>query len=279
MTLPTFLGIGVPRAGTTWLYNLLDSHPEIYVPSRRKEIHFFDSHYERGLEWYRGFFPSDEEAKQYRAIGEITPHYLYRSHCPERIADMDSITRLLLILRDPVDRAYSHYCFRKQSANYPGTFEDFLSSCEAAIEWGFYSRYIEKYLEHFTSEQILVLIYEQAVTEVQETKHKLSHCLGVSVNKFPIDVGTERVNKSFIPRFRSIYALATSVARELRSHDLDWIIAWAKKSGVKRIFASQGARPPAMGEKARKYLGDVYKDEIDNLESLLQIDLECWKHD
>ena len=57
MTLPTFLGIGVLRGGTTWLHELLVSHPDVYVPARCKETYFFDLYYERGLEWYEGLFP------------------------------------------------------------------------------------------------------------------------------------------------------------------------------------------------------------------------------
>ena len=67
MTLPTFLGIGVPRGGTTWLHTLLATHPDVYIPTRRKEIRFFDRHFDRGLGWYEGFFCDDDERDRYRA--------------------------------------------------------------------------------------------------------------------------------------------------------------------------------------------------------------------
>ena len=60
MTLPTFLGIGVPRGGTTWLHTTLISHPDVYMPTRRKEVRFFDRYYERGLGWYETFFCAPE---------------------------------------------------------------------------------------------------------------------------------------------------------------------------------------------------------------------------
>jgi hypothetical protein len=107
MALPTFLGIGVPRAGTTWLHGLLDSHPDVYVPSRRKEVSFFDLHYGRGVEWYKRFFPADSETARYQAIGEITPFYFYGRDCPERISRM-SVSKLLLMLRGTD-------CFRDRS--------------------------------------------------------------------------------------------------------------------------------------------------------------------
>ena len=54
---PTFLGIGVPRAGSTWLYRLMESHPAIWVPPQRTEVHFFDRYFDRGFDWYAQFFP------------------------------------------------------------------------------------------------------------------------------------------------------------------------------------------------------------------------------
>ena len=60
--LPNFIGIGVPRAGTTWLHELLDMHPDVAVPQRRKEVHFFDRYYDKGMAWYSSFFPPDHEA-------------------------------------------------------------------------------------------------------------------------------------------------------------------------------------------------------------------------
>ena len=86
MTLPTFLGIGVPRGGTTWLHALLETHPEIYMPSRRKEVRFFDAHFEQGTEWYESFFCGPEQRGMFRAVGEVSPQYIYCEDCPRRMA-------------------------------------------------------------------------------------------------------------------------------------------------------------------------------------------------
>src|SRR3990170_4320009 len=86
MTLPNFLGIGAPRAGTTWLNTLLGNHPDVFVPTVRDEMRFFDLYYERGLGWYERYFCPSEEAHRYRAIGEVTPQYLECEECPERIS-------------------------------------------------------------------------------------------------------------------------------------------------------------------------------------------------
>ena len=78
MTLPTFLGIGVPRAGTTWLHTLLSGHPAIFLPTKRKEIRFFDRHVGQGLEWYESFFCPPEEADRYGDRGDLASVLLLR---------------------------------------------------------------------------------------------------------------------------------------------------------------------------------------------------------
>ena len=69
--LPNFLCIGVMRSGTTWLYEVLKSHPEIYITPYLKEINFFTDHYSTCLNWYKNFFPHIKNCKDYKAIGDI----------------------------------------------------------------------------------------------------------------------------------------------------------------------------------------------------------------
>jgi hypothetical protein len=278
MALPTFLGIGVLRGGTTWLHELLTSHPDVYVPTRRKEIFFFDLYYERGLEWYEGFFPPEAEASRYRAVGEITPTYIYRSYGPGRIASVPSITKLILMLRNPLDRVYSHYGLLLKNGQYSGSFEGFLSDRPDMIQNGFYSQHLHNYYRHFDRDQILVLIYERATADIPKTKETLARFLGVEAARFPLDAGAKRVNRSYMPRARLAYALARKVAwYHLRYRwNLDWVVNWGQRLGIERLFGEAGP-PPPMEEETRGYLTELYQEEIRELESLLQIDLEYWK--
>jgi hypothetical protein len=275
LTLPTFLGIGVPRAGTTWVHELLDGHPDVYVPTHRKEVRFFDLYYERGLQWYEKFFPPDANAGRYQAIGEISPGYLYCSGCPEHIAGIPSIAKLLLILRNPVDRAYSAYGRRIRYREFSGPFEDLLSIEPELIQLGFYSRKVKDYLRYFSRDQLLVLIYEHAVLDVVDTKETLAGFLGVAADRFPLSVGSQRVNRSYIPRARPVpHALTRYVAVKLRDWDLDRVLNLADR--IERLLGAAGPMPP-MEEETRQYLSELFADEVRDLESLLGIDLGCWK--
>ncbi len=113
--LPDFLIIGTQRGGTTSLYHYLEAHPSI-EPATTKEIHFFDRRVNKGLAWYRGHFPTSIEkyyAERLRGhtfvTGEASPSYLFHPHAPKRIAKALPHTKLIVLLRNPIDRAYSQY--------------------------------------------------------------------------------------------------------------------------------------------------------------------------
>jgi hypothetical protein len=266
------------RGGTTWLHELLACHPDIYVPTRRKEIFFFDLHYERGLEWYEGFFPNDVGASRYKAIGEITATYIYRTRSPKRIAGVPSIKKLILSVRNPADRAYSWYGLMVKEGQYSGPFEEFLQDRPQVLEKGFYSQYLESYYRYFGRDQILVLIYERATADIPRTKIALAELLGVAPGGFPPDAGARRVNRSYAPRFASAYAWARKVAwHDLRYRwNLDWVVNVGKRLGVERIFGEAGPLP-AMAPETRQHLSRVYEEDIGRLELLLETDLECWR--
>ena len=112
---PSFIIIGAQRCGTTSLYNYLVAHPLI-LPARTKEIHFFDQNYEEGVAWYRCHFPITlrrdlvELARKHKPItGEASPYYLFHPLVPQRVSVLFPDVKLIVLLRNPVDRAYSHY--------------------------------------------------------------------------------------------------------------------------------------------------------------------------
>jgi hypothetical protein len=128
---PNFVIIGAQKCGTTFLYRrLLSQHPHV-EPARKKEIHYFDlwKHYSRGGDWYRSHFPLPTRKAGRRSItGEASPYYLFHPHAARRMAEIVPRVRLIVLLRNPVDRAYSSY----QHAVRKGT--ETLSTFEEAIE-------------------------------------------------------------------------------------------------------------------------------------------------
>jgi hypothetical protein len=274
MNLPTFLGIGVPRAGTTWLHTLLAGHPDVCLPTQRKEVRFFDRHHERGLDWYEKFFCPQDEGRRYRAIGEISPQYFYCVECPSRIHAVLPTAKLLVMLRHPVDRAYSHFGFVVQRRNYRGSFEEFLATRPNALENGFYSRYLGRYLRFFDGSRVLALVFEEAVTDRGRASEALADFLELSVDRFPSSL--DRVNPSTVPRFRSLSSLAVRSGRKLRRRHLEAVVDLGGRLGVRRLLTS-GSRMEPLDKELRTRLSRQYEHEFELLESCLQIDLSCWR--
>ncbi len=126
--MPDFVIIGAQKGGTTFLYHLLIQHP-LVKPAVRKEVHFFDRHFEKGIEWYRQSFP-DPKWKGGRKIitGEASPSYLIHPLVAERMAETVPQARLIVILRNPVDRAFSHYQMQVKRGQEPRAFEEVVEA-------------------------------------------------------------------------------------------------------------------------------------------------------
>lgn len=274
MTLPNFLGIGVPRAGTTWLHTLLAGHPEVCLPTQRKEVRFFDRHYERGLAWYEAFFCPQQDSRRYSAIGEISPQYLYCEQCPGRIFEALPTAKLLVMLRHPVDRAYSNFGFVVQRRNYRGSFEDFLATRPNALESGFYSRYLSRYLSFFDRSQILPLIFEEVIADKAKASETLAWFLGLSVSEFPSSL--EKVNPSTVPRFRALSSVAVKTGRTLRKRHLENVVDLGGRLGVRRLLTS-GTRIGPLDKDLRTRLSRPYEQDFEELERRLHIDLRRWR--
>jgi hypothetical protein len=138
--LPDFLVIGAQRGGTTTLYHYLVQHPQILGAVADKEVHHFDLRYGEGLDAYRGAFPTEAAVRRAGRdvgrvlVGEATPYYLFHPAVPARVAADLPEVRLLAILRDPVERAWSHYRHEVELGYETLSFEDALDREDERLE-------------------------------------------------------------------------------------------------------------------------------------------------
>lgn len=276
MTTPNFLVIGVPRAGTTWLYEQLLAHPDVYVPPQRKEVHFFDRYFERGSSWYAQFFPDD--GATYRQIGEVTPHYLGKEACLERIVDFGGINKLIAILRNPIDRLFSHYLLRVRVDNFQGSFEEFLKARPDAVQLGFYCQQLEHYSQHFAHEQLLIIFYDDLLASEASTLQRVADFLEIDFERFPKkQEGNRKVNSGYVPRFRWLYSLMFRIGRFMRANDLYWVINLAKRLHLNKLGGVRKQNSPQMLASTRAELHALYRADIMGLQNLLSVDLSHWK--
>lgn len=126
---PDFLVIGAQKSGTTSLYRYLTARPDV-VPAQRKQVDFFDVSYDRGSEWYLAHFPRRSSAI---ITGEASPYYMIHPHVPGRVRAFDPEIKLLAILRNPVDRAYSGYQHQVRNGREPLSFEEAIEREEGRL--------------------------------------------------------------------------------------------------------------------------------------------------
>lgn len=268
MRLPTFLVIGAMKAGTSLVHALLEEHPEVSLAANRKEVMFFDRHWERGLDWYAGHF---EGAGPIR--GEVTPGYLFDERAPERIRTVVPDAALVAVLRDPVARAYSQYCFWVKERAYAGTVDDFLSAHPNAIERGLYAQQLSR----FEAPTPLIVLFEELVSDPVAQMQQIFAHIGVDDRFTPPSAG-ERRNASERPRWHQLYALGRRGIGWLYDHDLAWVVSGAKRLGLRRLFFRGGKTTfPAMGDATRARLTQHYAADILALEQRIERDLaQVW---
>ena len=266
--LPNFIGIGANRAGSTWFFHNLSRHPDVFLP-RRKELHFFDREYEKGIAYYESQFSAWSGES---AVGEVTPQYLYREDAAHRIITNLPGVKLFVSLRDPVDRAYSQYWRSVARGVIPGneTFEEAIAKREYLLDYGNYHKHLSRYYRLFSKEDLLVLLMASVKTEPEMILRRLCSFLGVDP-EIADNYTAERVNSASstknLARSKSLWYLQR-VLNRLKLKEL--------KIRVERMNRQQ---LPPMSQETRRYLQDYYSDEILRTEELVQLDLSGWLPD
>lgn len=170
--LPDFVIIGAQKGGTSFLYHLLTLHA-LVEPAARKELHFFDNPelFDHGAEWYRRCFPRPSSKDGQRSItGEATPYYLFDPPVAKRMAQIVPKARLIALLRNPIDRAYSHYQMQVKRGTEPRTFEEAIEQQHSSyLSRGIYVDQLLRWFEFFGKEQMLILKSEDFFKRPVET--------------------------------------------------------------------------------------------------------------
>lgn len=179
-TVPNFLYIGTSKAGSTWLFNALAVHPQVYLASS-KGLYYFDQHLERGEDWYLAHFADAEQP----ARGEISHSYLSSPEAAGRIAAMNPQMRLLACLREPVDRAFSDYLDLVKNGQHDGSFESAIERFPRLVDRGRYATHLQRYLEQFGADQLHVSLFDDLLADAQAYADDVFGFLGVERLELP----------------------------------------------------------------------------------------------
>jgi len=283
MSLPNFLCVGTQKAGTTTIYNIIKQHPDIFLPTP-KEIHFFDNeeNYNKGIHWYKEFFSNYQGEK---AIGEITPAYMYIDYVPERILrDLGKDIKLIFVLRNPADRAYSQYIMNRMKGYENEIFVDALRLEDQRLQEGFneklhmsyrdrgyYATQIKRYLRLFPRENMLFLFFEDdLINNKKPMIRKILKFLEVK----NIELDMEKWSYPSKPvsnfRFRSLEKIIDrldNIRKKLKDTRIEQAIKWVLLQKVPKKIDL---------ETKHTLIRNYFIADIKELEKITGKELKCW---
>jgi sulfotransferase family protein len=218
---PDFVGVGVQRGGTSWWFDELSKHPDVYLPpDRPKELHFFDGFSDRKLtdadiQRYHAWFPRPDGGRS----GEWTPSYLYEPWSVPMLARAAPDARFLVMLRDPMDRFRSALMFElRRDVSHPEAVLD-------AYHRGLYSNQIARLQQYAPPERVLVLTYEAARADTTATLRDTAAFVGLDADRTPVPEEAKRPHNR---KVRVAQTLSEELLAELEARYRDDIAALAK---------------------------------------------------
>lgn len=268
--LPNFLIIGAPRSGTTWMEKNLRQHPDVFLP-KTKELHFFDQNYNLGIAHYESYF---QGAESKTAVGEATPDYLHGAYStndiPRLIHRHLPDVKLIVSLRNPIQRAYSRYWNSKAlyAHNRRLTFEEKLQDRPEFVAEGMYWDHLNRYLAVFPRDQILILFFDDLVSDPRGFLQRVYTFLNVDPK---VQTGWEsvRVNQATgrgnLARSRFFVFNLARVLTRMRMHGL-----------AQRFRDWNSLDQPAMAVDTWRSLRKIYFEQNRKLEEFTGRDLSHW---
>ena len=277
---PAFIGLGAQKCASTWLHHILAAHPQVLLPDV-KEVDFFSYHFDHGYQWYERKLPTGGVD---RRVGEVSPSYLHDHQVPGRVKGYAPDVRLLVTLRDPVERALSNHRHEVRLGHLAGddlSFEAGLANNPMYVEQGLYGKHLGNWLTHFPADQLHVILVDDIRERPSAVVRELFRFLGVD-DSFQPPALTNRFNPSFANRSPALARLKDRVYQLSRAPGLERFWSAAAALGARRAYRRLNvvrsdvlippARPQTLATLRARFDADLCR-----LESLLGRDLTPWR--
>jgi hypothetical protein len=270
-----FALIGPGKSGTTALFNALRRHPEVRL-ARVKETCFFNDHFHRGVDWYHALFPPDGGQPH---VGEVSNTYVFSPAAAARMAAYNPRMRVVTCLRNPVDRAFSHWLFLERNGARFGTLEQALAARQDLIDRGMYAKHLAPWLQAFPRDQVLILLFDDFKTDALGTYNRLLSFLGASAVA-ELDLADGDWLAASAPRFRALSRIVKRGASLARQAGLPGIIQRVKDGPLPRLLYRRfsEADRPSMTDGQRRALAANFIHDASQLSGIVGRDMvAAWR--
>jgi hypothetical protein len=271
MSIPTFLVVGAPKTGTTWIHRCLLEHPEVFVPNK-KEINFFSFHYEKGYDWYKSFFDNGETEK-----GEVSPSYMACEGVPKRIKSANPDVKIIFVVRDPIERAYSGYCMDLRAGRISGRVDKELQKGESQVDIGLYNRHICRFEKKFCSDQIDIFVFDNLKNSPKRFISKIYSSINVNSKFMPKFINKKIRTRKSVPKSKIAYRTLAYLVKKVKSSSNigEGIIYYLRQWGVFDAFheMNDGGEYPKMSESKERELARYYEEDVKKLSKRVEEDL------
>ncbi|MCR9255637.1 MAG: sulfotransferase domain-containing protein [Alphaproteobacteria bacterium] len=259
MTRPNFLFIGPSKTASSWLQAVLTAHDRVYIPPA-KDIYFFDRYFDRGLDWYLGFFKEAPDSAI--AVGEISHDYIHDPAAAARIHDALPDCRIIATLRHPLDRAVSEYRYMYQAGWVGRDFDAALAAQPSILGNSRYARDLPVWLETFPRDRLLIQNYDALRADPHAFADEILDFLGLPRQQgLPVD---DRVRAAGTARNRLVARLVKAGAMAARELGLATLVGRIKTDPrVRRLLYrdfKDGEKPGPTRAQAAALVADFEPD-------------------
>jgi len=274
---PDFIGIGAPKCGTTWLSNILLLHPEIFV-AHKKEVLFFSDKFDKGCSWYLDHFL---EGANKKSIGEFSVNYMHSSGLPaKKMHNFNPSLKLIVMLRDPIRRSFSHYRWMKQIGKIPEniSFTDAIKDNSDILEYSLYYKNLKPFIELFGMENLHIIKYENISRDPEKIQSNIFNFLGVD-SRFDSKITKKVIGKTISPRYRVLENIRVGIHKFAVRNNYDWSISFIKKTGIPnlyRLINDKRNNTKILSKEEYESFKEFFEEDINNLKLHYNIDDEEW---
>ncbi|MDY6784004.1 MAG: sulfotransferase domain-containing protein [Cyanobacteriota bacterium] len=265
------VGVGPQRTGSSWLYQMLQSHPALCFPKNVKETMFFEKYSSKGLSWYAAHFRHQTDGQ---ICGEIGPTYFDIETAPQQIYQLNPRCKIIVNLRHPLHRALSLYRHYLALGKVKGSFSQAAVQMPRLIDAGKYSKHLLRWIETFGEERVFLLLLDDIESQPDRVLEKIYDFLKIESIEVPNRV-KEKINSATMPRLPILAKIATKIAIYLRANRWHNIVELGKKLGLRKVYAGQKALPGLTGEEKERLL-NIYQEDIIFVEYLTKKSLKKW---